>query len=180
MRRTIEHGRIYGLVSGVGVALADGTYAAIAALGLSAVATLLVGGRALLGLVGGGVILWLAVRTFRSTPSTAAHAHPDRPGLVAAGASIYGLTMTNPATILSFAALFAGLGLTSGDAASAAVATIGVFLGSTLWWVILTAVVGAFRSRVTPARLVWLNRASGAVLMAFGVAAIATALGSLN
>ena len=180
MRRTIEHGRIYGLASGLGVALADGTYAAIAAFGLSAAATLLVGGRTLLGLVGGLVIIWLAVRTFRSTPGTAAHAEADRPGLVAACASIYGLTMTNPATILSFAALFAGLGLTGGDPVAAAVATVGVFLGSTLWWTVLVGVVGAFRSRVTPGRLVWLNRASGAVLMAFGIGALVAAIGSLR
>jgi threonine/homoserine/homoserine lactone efflux protein len=181
MRRTIEHGRLYGLVSGLGVALADGTYAAIAAFGLSAATALLVGGQTLLGLVGGIVIIWLGARTFRSMPhGTARDARAERPGLVPAFASIYALTMTNPATILSFAALFAGLGLTGGDAAAAATATAGIFVGSSLWWVILTSVVAAFRSRVTPARLVWLNRASGAVLLAFGVAAVGASVQSLR
>ena len=71
------------------------------------------------------------------------------------------LTLTNPMTILSFAALFVGLGVTGGDAAGAALLTAGVFLGSAAWWVVLVAAVGAFRSRVTPTGLRRVNLARG-------------------
>jgi threonine/homoserine/homoserine lactone efflux protein len=175
IRRTLAHGRVYGLASGLGVALADATYAAIAAFGLTAITSVLVGGRMLLGLVGGAFLVLLGIRTMRSRPTEVAVV-AERPGLVAAFGSIFGLTMTNPMTILSFAGLFAGLGLTGTGGADAALLVLGVFLGSTSWWVILTAVVASLRARVTLGALTWVNRISGAAILAFGVVAIVGAL----
>jgi threonine/homoserine/homoserine lactone efflux protein len=177
IRRTLAHGRIYGLVSGLGVAAADASYGGIAAFGLTAITSVLVGSRAVLGLIGGLFLIWLAIRTIRARPAERAAEPDDRPALAAAFLSIYGLTMTNPMTILSFAGIFAGLGLAGHGGAEAALLTLGVFLGSSLWWVGLTAVVGRLRTRVTPEVLVWINRVSGAVLLAFGAVAIAAALG---
>ena len=159
IRRTLAHGRIYGLASGMGVALADATYGGIAAFGLTAVTAVLVGGRVVLGLVGGVFLLVLAWRTMTSRPS--GRGGRRRPGLVGAFLSIFGLTMTNPMTILSFAAIFAGLGVVGRGGADAALLTLGVFCGSASWWVILTGVVSAFRARVTVRWLTWVNRASG-------------------
>lgn len=176
IRRTIAHGRVYGLVSGMGVALADASYAGIAAFGLTALTSTLVGGRVALGVVGGAFLVWLAIRTIRARPAERVAEADDRPGLPAAFLSIYGLTMTNPMTILSFAGIFAGLGLAGHGGMDAALLTIGVFLGSALWWVVLTAVVGRLRSRVTPWALAWVNRVSGAVLLVFGIFAIVAAL----
>ena len=175
IRRTVAHGRVYGLSSGLGVALADSTYAAIAAFGLTAITSVLVGGRMPLGLLGGAFLVLLAIRTMRSRPTEVAVV-AERPGLVAAFGSIFGLTMTNPMTILSFAGLFAGLGLTGTGGADAALLVLGVFLGSASWWVILTAIVARLRSRVTIGGLTWVNRISGAAILAFGVAAIVGAL----
>ena len=89
--------------------------------------------------------------------------------------STLALTLTNPMTILSFAALFVGLGVTGGDVAGAALLTAGVFLGSAGWWVVLVAAVGAFRSRLTPAGLRRVNRASGLLIGLFAVVALALA-----
>jgi threonine/homoserine/homoserine lactone efflux protein len=175
IRRTLAHGRIYGLASGLGVALADSTYAAIAAFGLTAITSVLVGARMLLGLVGGAFLVLLAIRTMTSRPTEVAVV-AERPGLVAAFGSIFGLTMTNPMTILSFAGLFAALGLTGTGGADAALLVTGVFLGSASWWVILTAVVARLRSRVTTSALTWVNRISGATILAFGVVAIVGAV----
>jgi len=177
IRRTIAHGRAYGLASGFGVALADASYAGIAAFGLTAITSVLVGARVALGLIGGGFLIWLGIRTMRARPATSAVIADDRPGLPAAFLSIYGLTMTNPMTILSFAGIFAGLGLAGQGGAEAALLTIGVFLGSSLWWILLTAIVGRVRDRVTPRVVRWINRISGASLLAFGVFAIQHALG---
>jgi threonine/homoserine/homoserine lactone efflux protein len=176
IRRTLAHGHVYGLASGLGVALADATYAAIAAFGLTAITSVLVGGRVLLGLVGGALLVVLAIRTMTSRPNEVAVV-AERPGLAAAFGSIFGLTMTNPMTILSFAGLFAGLGLTGTGGADAALLVAGVFLGSASWWVVLTSVVAAFRSRVTIPVLTWINRISGAAILIFGVVAILGALG---
>jgi threonine/homoserine/homoserine lactone efflux protein len=176
IRRTIAHGRAYGLASGLGVASADASYGAVAAFGLTAITSVLLGARTILALVGGAFMIWLAIRTIRARPAAAAAPSNDRPGLAGAFASIYGLTMTNPMTIVSFAAIFAGLGLGGRGGLDAVLLTLGVFLGSSLWWVLLTAVVGIVRERLTPAVLVWINRVSGTVILLFGIASIAVAL----
>jgi threonine/homoserine/homoserine lactone efflux protein len=174
IRRTLAYGRVYGLASGLGVALADATYGGIAAFGLTAVTSVLVGGRFVLGLVGGLFLMVLAWRTMTSAPDVVAVAD-DRPGLVGAFLSIFGLTMTNPMTILSFAAIFAGLGLVGRTGADAALLTLGVFCGSMSWWLILTTVVAALRTRVTVRALTWVNRVSGLVLLGFALLSIASA-----
>lgn len=177
IRRTLAEGRVVGLASGLGVATADATYGAIAAFGLTAVTDLLVDGRRALGIVGGFFLLWLAWRTFRAEPGEAApEVGSPRRGLPGAYLSTLGLTLTNPMTILSFAALFVGLGVTAGDFGGAATMTLGVFLGSAAWWLVLTAAVGALRSRLTPAWLHRINIASGLVIGAFALLAIGSSV----
>jgi len=174
IRRTLAEGRLYGLVSGLGVATADATYGAIAAFGLVAVTDALVNARQVLGLVGGVFLLWLAWQTIRSTPTEAATVSTRRRGYLGAYLSILGLTMANPMTILSFGALFAGLGVTRGATGDAALVVVGVLLGSTTWWVVLTTVVGTLRARVTPAWIHRINLASGCLIGAFAIVAIAS------
>ena len=176
IRRTLAEGRVVGLASGLGVATADATYGAIAAFGLTTVSDLLIDGRRVLGIVGGCFLLWLAWRTFRAVPSEGPSADTGaRRGSPAAYLSTLGLTLTNPMTILSFAALFVGLGVTGGDAAGAASLTAGVFAGSAAWWVVLVAVVGALRSRVTPRGLRAVNMVSGLLIGALALLALASA-----
>ena len=177
IRRTIAQGQLYGLVSGLGVATADATYGAIAAFGLAAITDVLVNARVVLGLAGGLFLLWMAWQTMRSSPTEAATPAPTgRRGYAGAYLWILALTMANPMTILSFAALFVGLGVTGGDPAGAILLTLGVFAGSALWWVVLTTLVGAFRSRLTTTGMRRVNMASGLLIGAFALVAIATAL----
>jgi threonine/homoserine/homoserine lactone efflux protein len=175
IRRTLAEGRVVGIVSGMGVATADATYGAIAAFGLTAVTDLLVDWRQALGIIGGLFLLWLAWRTIRSVPVEAA-ADAARRGLPGAYLSTLGLTLTNPMTILSFAALFVGLGVTGGDAAGATLLTLGVFAGSAAWWVVLVGGLGAVRSRLTPAGMRRINVASGTLIGAFALVALASAV----
>ena len=179
IRRTLAHGRAYGLASGVGVALADASYGGIAAFGLTALTAALVGARPALGLVGGAFLVVLGARTILAAPRGVANDH-ERPGLVGAAISIYALTITNPMTILSFAAIFAGLGLAGRTALEAAILTLGVFLGSAAWWLVLTTLVSGARTRVTPRALGWITRASGILIVVFGVVAIGAAIGALS
>jgi threonine/homoserine/homoserine lactone efflux protein len=176
IKRTVDRGWLYGFVSGTGVATADATYGAIAAFGLTAVTELLVGIDRWLGIVGGIVLLLLAAKALRDarTDGTAtARDDPGRLGTPLGGwASMYGLTMTNPATILSFAALFASIGAGTGGPAGATAVVAGVFCGSVAWWAILTGVVAGLRTRMTPRAIRWLNVASAVVIGGFGVAAI--------
>jgi arginine exporter protein ArgO len=86
---------------------------------------------------------------------------------------MFGLTLTNPTTILSFTALFASLGAGSGGPAGAALITAGVLSGSALWWLLLTSAVAGLRARMTPVVVRWLNVLASLVIGAFGVGAVA-------
>jgi threonine/homoserine/homoserine lactone efflux protein len=178
IRRSLAHGRLAGFVTGLGAAAADGLYGAIGAFGVTAISALLVDQQRWLGLAGGLFLVWLGLSGMRQHPATevAAAPHRARP-LAGFFASTFALTLTNPATILSFAAVFAGLGLGgAGSHVAAAVMIAGVFLGSAAWWLLLSGAVAWLRSRLGPAVLVWVNRLSGLVLLGFGAAAIRIAL----
>ena len=173
IRRTLAEGRTSGFVSGLGAATADAIYGFVAALGLTFVANFLVSGEMWLRLVGGAFLVFLGVRTFLARPVERA-ASTGKNGLPGAYASTLFLTLTNPTTILSFAAIFAGLGAGSagGDVPSAMLLVLGVFLGSAFWWLVLSGITGLFRARLSARGLRWVNRISGTVLATFGVLAV--------
>ena len=179
IRRTLGDGFPHGVVSGLGTALADAIYGCIAAFGVTAVSDFLIGSQLWLRLVGGVFLLYLGYSTFRSVPAekAATAGGGGLGGLAGACTSAFFLTLTNPMTIVSFAAVFAGLGLGSapGSRASAALLVFGVFAGSMLWWLFLSGMVHVLRSKFDQTRLVWVNRVSGLVVAAFGVASIANA-----
>jgi threonine/homoserine/homoserine lactone efflux protein len=174
IRRSLADGRRVGLVTGLGAASADAIYGGVAAFGLTAVSTFLVGQRAWLSVLGGGFLCVLGGRTFLSRPAENAVVGHAR-GLRSAYTSTFFLTLTNPMTILSFVAVFAALGLgASADYVSAVALVTGVFVGSTLWWVMLSAGVALFRSRLSAGVMQSVNRLSGAVIVAFGLYALST------
>lgn len=177
IRRTLADGRLVGFVSGLGAATADASYGAIAAFGLTAVSGLLLDARLWIHLLGGVFLCYLGIRTFLSIPAERAARTEQRRDLPGAYASTLGLTLTNPATILSFAAIFAGLGVAQGSGyGSAAWLVLGVFCGSATWWLLLSSAVGLLRARIGPRELRWVNRVSGAILLAFGLVALLTGL----
>jgi threonine/homoserine/homoserine lactone efflux protein len=173
IRRTLAEGRAVGLASGLGAAAADAAYGLVAAFGLTAISSVLVGQRFWLGLLGGLFLLYLGARTLFARPAEQpAHAASGR-GLVGAFLSTLALTLTNPMTILSFVAIFAGLGVAAG--ADYGVATLlvgGVFLGSAAWWLTLSLLVGALRSRFNARAMLWVNRFSGVIVLSFGLVAL--------
>jgi len=179
IRRTLADGRLIGFVSGLGAATADAFYGAVAAFGLTMVADLLVGQRLWVRLIGGLFLGYLGMRTLLRRPASrpAQAAAAARRGLAGAYGSTLALTLTNPTTILSFTAIFAGLGLagTTGRA-SAALLVFGVFLGSALWWLILSGGVGLLRARFDARAMRAVNIGSGLMLLGFA----ALALASLN
>jgi threonine/homoserine/homoserine lactone efflux protein len=173
IRRTLADGRAMGLAVGLGAATADAVYGAIAGFGLTAVSSLLVRQQGILRPVGGLFLCYLGVRTFMARPADRA-ARAGGAGLIGAFTSTFGLTLTNPATILSFVAVFAGLGIAgAGSWREATILVAGVFIGSALWWLFLSGAVSALRSRLDVSALRWVNRLSGVVLVTFGVAALA-------
>jgi len=176
IRRTLADGRLAGLASGLGAATADAFYGSLAGFGLTLVANFLVSQQTWLRLVGGLFLLFLGVKTFLSQPAAdsggPAGAKPR--GLWGAYLSTLLLTLTNPLTILSFAAIFAGLGLveTGGNPLSAGLLVLGVFSGSAAWWLLLSGGVSLLRAKVATGTLRWINRLAGLVIIGFGVVAL--------
>lgn len=169
LRRTLERGWRYGLVSGMGVATGDASYAALAAFGVTAVTSFLIGQRRWIGFAGGIAIVLLGLRTVLTRPAQREARVEAQAGLPGAYFSTVALTLSNPPTILSFVAVFAGLGLQVGPGwASALALVIGVALGSALWWVVLTGLVTLLRRRLTPRITRGIGIASGLALIGFG------------
>ncbi len=172
IRRTLTDGRLTGFVSGLGAATADLIYGSLAVFGLSALAELLVGVSFWTRLLGGGFLCYLGLRTFFERPAERPAIATTR-GLVGAYGSTLLLTITNPATIIAFAAIFAGLGLGVTSSTGAGILLVsGVFIGSALWWLLLSGAASLLRTRLTPAAMLWINRSAGLIILGFGLAAL--------
>lgn len=181
IRKTLADGRLAGFVCGMGAATADGLYGCVAAFGLTWVSGLLVDQQPLLRLVGGLFLVYFGARTFLERPPGDATSAPTpaSSSLAKAYASTFALTVANPMTILSFAAIFSGLGLadTGEGYALGFVLVAGVFAGSASWWLLLSYGVGLARSKLDPVALRWINRVSGALILGFGAVALGGLLG---
>ena len=173
VRRTLTEGRAFGLVSGLGAATADAVYGMVAGFGITFISSLLIGQRVWLNLAGGIFLCYLGVRTFLAQPAERAAA-TRQAGLLGAYASTLFLTLTNPMTIMFFAAVFAGLGITTAPSGylSSGLLVTGVFLGSALWWFVLTSGASLFLAKSSTHHWCWINRISGVILVGFGVAAL--------
>ena len=178
IRRSFAFGPVNGFVSGLGAALGDGVFAAITGLGLTWVAQLIEGYATLIGLTGGALLVIFGYRAFWAQPLTReVEEGADKGGstLIGAIASTFALTITNPATLLAFTAMFAGLGGLAGGAGSysdAAFVVAGVVAGSAGWWLVLTSVIGLFHARIDTAAMRLINRISGALVALFGLAVL--------
>ena len=183
IRRSLADGRLAGFISGLGAATADAIYGVVAALGLTAITSALVAQRAWLQFGGGVFLIYLGIATLRERPGGAGRTGPPPPGaktenLPAAYVSTLALTLTNPMTILSFLAIFAGLGPGAGAAGALAAGgfdgltagwlVLGVFLGSAAWWLLLCSAAGWLGQRLEYGGLRVVNIASGLVIAGFG------------
>lgn len=182
IQRTLALGWRAGIATGGGIALADGMFAAVAAFGVTAVSEWLVDYQAPLRIIGGLGLLWLGWRALRSTSETA----PDVPAAERIGylrqfSTALGLTLTNPMTIMAFAAVFAGAGLIAQPGVDSAIAvTLGIAVGSLLWWLLLITIVWVVRHTLSPRVMAIINRVSGGVLIAFGALAFVAGIIALG
>lgn len=181
VRRTIVHGRVVGIVSGLGAAAADTFFGAIAAFGLTFIHDLLMRERFWFGVVGGALLVVIGLRTLAATPpqQKKGEEETDPTGLLGDFTSTGFLTLTNPVTVLSFLAVFSAFGVQSGERslADSWLLLLGVFLGSSLWWLLLTTTVGLLRDRFNREGLRWANRIAGVVILAFAAVVLWNAAG---
>jgi len=173
IRRSLSQGWHAGLLTGMGAATADTVYGCVAAFGLAGITGFIVGQQQWIHLFGGLFLIGLGLRILLSKGHAVKTGRPAA-GCAAGYASALLLTLTNPMTILSFAAVFAGMGLGTLGTGSVPAAWLvaGVFTGSMTWWVILSALSSRFDRHIGTGAMTWINRISGTVLTAFGMAAV--------
>jgi threonine/homoserine/homoserine lactone efflux protein len=174
INRSLTRGFASGFVSGLGAASADGLYGILAASGLVALCRLLVSGQQVISLLGGAFLCYLGIKVFTTSPFSGESPRAAEGSLAGDYLSALALTLTNPVTILSFTAIFAGLGLgsTSKGAVGALSLVLGVFSGSATWWLFLASATSLLRRLISPSLMLWVNRAAGSVLVLFGLTAL--------
>jgi threonine/homoserine/homoserine lactone efflux protein len=178
IRRTFAFGPLNGFVSGLGAALGDGVFAAVTGMGLTWVAQLIEGYATIIELAGAAMLIYFGFRTVMAPTARIEDERGDDGGgatLVRAIASTFALTVTNPATLLAFTAMFAGLGGLAGGAGSyldAGLVVAGVVGGSTGWWLVLTTIIGLFHAKIDAKAMRIINRVSGVLVSLFGLAVL--------
>jgi threonine/homoserine/homoserine lactone efflux protein len=168
IQRTLQRGALVGLATGLGAAVADALYGAVGAFGVSWVIDALTGARVPLALGGGAFLLWLAWRIWHAPPADRAAQAGAGAGLLQCFAGTFVLTLSNPATIFSFIAVFGTLGARMA-VSSPWTLIAGVLVGSALWWLLLSALVGRLRSRFDARAQRWVNRVSALLLAGFAL-----------
>jgi threonine/homoserine/homoserine lactone efflux protein len=169
IRRTMQYGRLSGIFSGLGAAVADMFYGAIAVFGLDLLSDFLLEWQFWLRVCGGIFLMIWGFRIFISKPkekiNSAMHA-----GLLKDFVSTFLLTLSNPLTIITFLAIFAGLGLVK-NVTHGIFLILGIFLGSCIWWLILCEGMTFIRKRISHNFMTWVNRVAGLIILGFGIAA---------
>jgi threonine/homoserine/homoserine lactone efflux protein len=175
IQRTLEHGRAAGLATGLGAAFADAVYGAIGAFGVTTLIAWLVGLKLWLGLIGSAFLLWMAWRIGRQ-PAARRRTDTAPDALLRYLGSTFLLTLSNPSTILSFLAVFGALAGRAQVSAPWAMVS-GVLLGSALWWLVLSTVVGVLRERFDQRWQRAVNLCSAALLAGFAAWQLASLFG---
>jgi threonine/homoserine/homoserine lactone efflux protein len=173
IRKTFAEGHLSGMIVGIGAATADALYGFVAAFGLTVISDTLVTQQMWLRLVGGAFLCYLGVKTFLAKPPSGSQPANGK-GFVASYVSTFLLTLTNPLTIIAFLGVFAGFGLRNSELSVGSAFTLiaGVFLGSSLWFFLLSFGVTLFREKIDAAGLGLINKISGILIVIFGVVAI--------
>ncbi len=183
IRRTLTYGPLNGFLAGLGAAAGDGIFAFLAAYGHSAIGSFMMNHERALGLVGGAFLIALGIYTFWSDPAKASlrgartDGSVDLPHMIAA---TFAMTITNPATLLAFTAIFASLGRAIGIAPNftqSAIVVVSVMIGSAAWWLILALSVGMLHGQIGPRWLTRINHLTGTLIALLGVTIIVVASG---
>jgi threonine/homoserine/homoserine lactone efflux protein len=172
IRRSLAGGALQGLATGLGAAAADTTFALAGSLGLAGAAAGLGAHAGVLRVAGALFVVLLGLRGLFERASASAPVSRESRSLAGAFATTLLLTLTNPMTILSFAAIAAGAGISGHDFAGSMALAAGVLIGSAAWWLLLAGSVAALRRRLPDRVLPWIGRAAGVFLVAFGVHAL--------
>jgi threonine/homoserine/homoserine lactone efflux protein len=174
IRKTLSDGLLRGMVVGLGAATTDALFGSVAAFGLTFVSDVIARQHLWVSLLGGGLLLFLGIRTFRSRRRDSIIPF-DNKGMLGSYFAACLLALTNPVTIFAFVAVFAAFGLGQHiSGVSAITLVVGIFAGSSLWFLTLGYVSTHFRKSLNSGGLRWVNRVSGALIILSGCIAFAS------
>ncbi|MEI6092551.1 MAG: LysE family transporter [bacterium] len=173
INRTIRKGQLYGFVSGLGATFADAVYGGIAGFSFRAVTNIITEYSHIIKPIGCLAMILIGIKIFLSKTNMERIKVKDSKSLVGAFSSVFFLTITNPITVIFFIALFSGLGLNINDKDyfGIFVFIVGVLIGSAAWWLILCAVTGVVRHKISNKTISIINKISGTAIMIFGIIA---------
>lgn len=170
VQRTIHQGRRAGLISGLGAAVADSSFAFIAGFGLTFLTDFFDAQQRYLLLLGAIILIFLGVKLFvTNTIKEIKKIRHQRSNPYANFISVFLLTLSNPITILFFGLMFASLGVVKEDFKQTSVLIGGIFSGALLWWFILTSIVSYFRKFFRIRIIFWINKLAGVLIIIFGL-----------
>lgn len=182
IQRTLLQGRNSGFVSGIGAAAADSSFAFIAGFGLSFIAKFFEDQRFYIMLAGAAVLIFLGFRLFftNTIKQVRRYKNMHKSNPFSDFFSVFGLTLSNPVTILFFGLVFTSLGLVKDNLFHTLTIVGGVFLGACTWWFILVSLVSAFRNLFKLRVIFWINKAAGILIVCFGIFACINAFFPVN
>ncbi len=176
IQRTINRGLKSGVFSGLGAAAADLFYALIAGFGLSYIINFIEARQTIIQIIGAIIVVFVAFKIFYTNPAVQLRKHRNKKGnhfeeIV----STFIVTLSNPAVFFAFLAMFAAFNVINSQAGHLGTITAiaGIFVGSMLWWYVLSAMINHFRTKIRLKNLWWLNKIMGVIVFLCGILALA-------
>lgn len=171
IRHSLVRGAFYGLIAGLGAALADTCYGALAGFGMTMACDFLADYRLVVQLLGGILLCYLGISALRSNPQNIDEKSRNQSSTFKIFITTFLLTLTNPLTLLSFMGVYAALGVCmAGEQVSSIVMLVaGVFVGSIAWWVILSSSAAMIGKRFNFKSTQLFNKLTGSILLTFGL-----------
>jgi threonine/homoserine/homoserine lactone efflux protein len=178
LQRTFSKGYLSGLFSGLGISTADAIYGALAVFGVTAMSSFLLSQQLWLRIIGGMVLCGFGARIYSQAKCQKMALSANNKSCFGAYFSALVLTLVNPALIISFAAIFASLGIvyTRSNHYASMLLIVGVFSGSAMWWVFLSGVASRLQKRFTHSFIQKINQVSGFLIAAFGIIMVGSAM----
>ncbi len=176
IQKTLAGGFVLGMLTGIGIALADAIYGMMAAFGVTAISDFLIAHKSVLSFGGGLFLIWIGIKNLFSKPSLEETAvlQPREHGF-SAFSTAFLLTLTNPLTVFTYIAIFAGASINVANNWGAIAITLAIFAGSMAWWLMLSGFVALTKAKIRPRHVGAISHVSGIILVGFGLYALSSA-----
>lgn len=168
IKKTLSSGLAIGLFAGFGASIAKVIYGIVVGFGLTSVSNFLINYNTYISIIGAIFLTYLGIKIFMTKPVMNCDS-VQKENKISAFTTMFLLTIMNPMTVLSFLAVFSGLGIanTASSYSNGLVLISGIFCGSMSWWIFLCSMVNLFRQKINGSILSWINKVSGIIIVTF-------------